>query len=44
MTSTLAPAGPRRRVDGRLVVLLVVIALSTRGLLGAALDPVALRI
>jgi uncharacterized membrane protein YraQ (UPF0718 family) len=43
MTSTLAPAGPRRRVDGRLIVLLVVIALSTRGLLRGSLDPVALR-
>jgi len=35
--------GERRRVDGRLVVLLVVIALSTRGLLRGSLDPVALR-
>jgi uncharacterized membrane protein YraQ (UPF0718 family) len=43
MTSTLAPAEPRRRVDGRLVVLLVVIALGARGMLGGALDPVALR-
>ena len=43
MTSTLAPAAPRRRMDGRLVVLLVVIALSTRGLLRGSLDPVALR-
>jgi uncharacterized protein len=52
MTSTLepggsapaaAPAEPRRWVDGRLVVLLVVIALSTRGLLRGSLDPVALR-
>ena len=43
MTSTLAPAGPRRRVDGCLVVLLVVIALGTRGLLRGSLDPVALR-
>ena len=43
MTSTLAPAEPRRRLDGRLVVLLVVIALSTRGLLRGSLDPVALR-
>ena len=43
MTSTLAPAEPRRRVDGRLVVLLVVIALGTRGLLRGSLDPVALR-
>jgi hypothetical protein len=43
MTSTLAPTEPRRRVDGRLVVLLVVIALGARGLLGGALDPVALR-
>ena len=52
MTSTLepgdaareeAPAESRRRVDGRLVVLLVVIALGARGMLGRALDPVALR-
>jgi hypothetical protein len=44
MTSTLAPSEPRqRRLDGRLVVLLVVIALSTRGLLRGSLDPVALR-
>jgi uncharacterized membrane protein YraQ (UPF0718 family) len=52
MTSTLEPGGaappvtpaePRRRVDGRLVVLLVVIAVSTRGLLRGSLDPVALR-
>jgi uncharacterized protein len=52
MTSTLgpdgavqevAPATPRRLVDGRLVLLLVVIAVSTRGLLRGSLDPVALR-
>jgi uncharacterized membrane protein YraQ (UPF0718 family) len=43
MTSTLAPVEPRRWVDGRLVVLLVVVALGTRGLLGGSLDPVALR-
>src|SRR4029453_11971045 len=30
-------------VDGRLVVLLVVVALGTRGMLGGSLDPVALR-
>jgi hypothetical protein len=50
--STLKPGGaapevasgePRRRVDGRLVVLLIVIALGARGLLGGSLDPVALR-
>jgi uncharacterized protein len=33
----------RRRVDGRLVVLLVVVALGARGMLGGSLDPVALR-
>src|SRR5215210_6893891 len=38
-----APGEPRRRVDGRLVVLLIVIALGARGMLGGALDPVALR-
>jgi uncharacterized membrane protein YraQ (UPF0718 family) len=39
-----APSEPRqRRLDGRLVVLLVVIALSTRGLLRGSLDPVGLR-
>ena len=38
-----ARAEPRRLVDGRLVLLLVVIALSTRGLLRGSLDPVALR-
>jgi uncharacterized protein len=52
MKSTLDPGGaaqaqasgePRRRVDGRLVVLLVVVALGTRGMLGGSLDPVALR-
>jgi uncharacterized membrane protein YraQ (UPF0718 family) len=52
MRSTLDPGGatqeaasvqPRRRVDGRLVVLLVVVALGARGMLGGALDPVALR-
>jgi uncharacterized membrane protein YraQ (UPF0718 family) len=52
MRSTLEPGGtapqatlaePRRRVDGRLVVLLVVVALGARGMLGGALDPVALR-
>jgi uncharacterized membrane protein YraQ (UPF0718 family) len=34
---------PRWRVDGRLVVLLVVVALGTRGMLGGALNPVGLR-
>jgi uncharacterized protein len=52
MSSTLDPGGPaqevasappRRRLDGRLVVLLVVVALGTRGMLGGSLDPVALR-
>jgi uncharacterized membrane protein YraQ (UPF0718 family) len=38
-----APPGGRRRVDGRLVVLLVLIALYTRGMLSGSLDPVALR-
>jgi hypothetical protein len=38
-----APGEPRRRVDGRLVVLLIVIALGARGMLGGALDVVALR-
>jgi len=38
-----AAGQPRRRVDGRLVVLLVLIALSTRGMLAGSLDPVALR-
>jgi uncharacterized protein len=42
-TRQLAPAQPRRRVDGRLVVLLVLIALYTRGMLSGSLDPVALR-
>jgi hypothetical protein len=52
MRSTVDPGGavpqvaagePRRRIDGRLVVLLVLIALSTRGMLAGSLDPVALR-
>jgi uncharacterized membrane protein YraQ (UPF0718 family) len=34
---------PRRRVDGRLVVLLVVVALYSRGTLSGSLNPVALR-
>ena len=38
-----AAGQPRRRVDGRLVVLLVLIALSTRGMLAGSLNPVALR-
>jgi uncharacterized protein len=33
----------RRRVDGRLVVLLLVVALYSRGTLGGSLNPVALR-
>jgi uncharacterized membrane protein YraQ (UPF0718 family) len=41
--SEVAPGEPRRRVDGRLVVLLIVIALGARGMLGGALNPVALR-
>src|SRR5215211_5429332 len=52
MRSTLGPGQaaqevasrePRRRVDGRLVVLLVVVALYSRGTLTGSLDPVALR-
>src|SRR5215203_5343690 len=52
MKSTLGPGQaaqevtsrePRRRVDGRLVVLLVIIALYSRGSLSGSLDPVALR-
>jgi uncharacterized membrane protein YraQ (UPF0718 family) len=52
MRSTLGPSGagqpvapgrPRWRVDGRLVVLLVVLALYTRGTLSGSLNPVALR-
>ena len=53
MRSTVDPGGAvpqvvagvsrRRRIDGRLVVLLVLIALSTRGMLAGSLDPVALR-
>jgi uncharacterized membrane protein YraQ (UPF0718 family) len=38
-----APGQPRRRVDGRLVVLLVVVALYSRGTLTGSLNPVALR-
>src|SRR4030095_7509488 len=34
---------PRRRGDGRLIVLLVVVALYTRGTLSGSLNPVALR-
>jgi uncharacterized protein len=34
---------PRRRVDGRLIVLLVVVALYSRGTLTGSLNPVALR-
>ena len=51
MRSTLGPseaaqraaAQPRRRVDGRLVVLLVVVALYSRGMLSGSLNPVVLR-
>ena len=52
MKSTLGPGEaapkvasrePRRWVDGRLAVLLIVVALGTRGMLGGSLDPVALR-
>src|SRR5215216_4718536 len=52
MKSTLGPSEaapgvasrePRRRVDGRLIVLLVVVALYTRGTLSGSLNPVALR-
>jgi threonine/homoserine/homoserine lactone efflux protein len=38
-----ASAQPRRRVDGRLVVLLVVVALYSRGTLSGSLNPVVLR-
>jgi uncharacterized protein len=38
-----APGRPRRRVDGRLVVLLVVVALYSRGTLAGSLNPVVLR-
>jgi uncharacterized protein len=52
MRSTLGPGGapqevasrePRRRVDGRLIVLLVVVALYSRGTLTGSLNPVVLR-
>jgi uncharacterized protein len=39
----LASGRPRRRVDGRLVVLLVVVALYSRGTLTGSLSPVGLR-
>jgi uncharacterized protein len=38
-----ASGQPRRRVDGRLVILLVVVALYSRGTLTGSLNPVALR-
>src|SRR5215216_3103294 len=38
-----APSRPRRRVDGRLVVLLVVVALYSRGTLAGSFNPVVLR-
>ena len=37
------PAGRRRILDGRLVVLLLLIALGSRGLLGSSLDHLAMR-
>jgi uncharacterized membrane protein YraQ (UPF0718 family) len=52
MRSTLGPGEaaqeaasrePRRRVDGRLIVLLIVVALYSRGTLTGSLNPVALR-
>ena len=52
MRSTLGPGEaaqevasrePRRRVDGRLIVLLLVVALYSRGTLTGSLNPVALR-
>jgi hypothetical protein len=52
MRSTLGPGEaaqevashePRRRVDGRLIVLLVVVALYSRGTVTGSLDPVVLR-
>src|SRR5919202_19589 len=42
-TAPVAAVGSRRGLDGRLVVLLVLLALGTRGMLGGSLDPVALR-
>ena len=42
-TAQRAAAQPRRRVDGRLVVLLVVVALYSRGMLSGSLNPVVLR-
>ena len=42
-TKRAASGEPRRRVDGRLVVLLVVVALYSREMLGGSLNPVALR-
>src|SRR4030095_10389416 len=52
MRSTLGPGEdaqwvasrePRRRVDGRLIVLLIVVALYSRGTLTGSLNPVVLR-
>jgi hypothetical protein len=45
VSTTQRPASgqPRRRVDGRLVILLVVVALYSRGTLTGSLNPVALR-
>ena len=37
------PGEPRRRVDGRLIVLLVVVALYSRGTLTGSFNPVVLR-
>jgi uncharacterized membrane protein YraQ (UPF0718 family) len=42
-TQAVAAGQPRRGVDGRLVVLLVVVALYSRGMLSGSLNPVVLR-
>ena len=42
-TQEVASREPRRRVDGRLIVLLIVVALYTRGTLTGSLNPVVLR-
>jgi uncharacterized membrane protein YraQ (UPF0718 family) len=43
VTQPVASGAPRRRVDGRLVVLLVVVALYSRSTLAGSLNPVVLR-
>ena len=42
-TQEVASGEPRRRVDGRLIVLLIVVALYSRGTLTGSLNPVVLR-